>query len=260
MWPCALLKRRSNAVTLGGVDPSIAALLLASAAATATMLGWVLAAGRRSWPATVYGTSLLVAAGAMVAISSAEILPAAFSLGTPAEVVAGWFGLGVVIVLISHAIADRLGVSASRLERSSWLVAIAIGLHNVPEGAATATTALVSLDAGIAAAIVIGLHNIPEGLAVAAVVMAAGATRARAALLVGIATAGEILGAVAAVVAAGQISDTQAGPLLAAVAGIMISLSVVELLPAGLGLMRNDRQEAAAPADTAATTDAAAVR
>jgi ZIP family zinc transporter len=82
------------------------------------------------------------------------------------------------------------------------------------------------------------LHNIPEGIAVSAPVLASGGSRTRAFWYTAIATGGEILGAVIAVAFAETLTDSRSAALLALVAGIMITLSVVELGPAGVGLMR----------------------
>merc|ERR1712241_408888 len=53
------------------------------------------------------------------------------------------------------------------LNRTGILTAIAIGIHNIPEGVATYISALSDLRVGASLAIGIALHNIPEGIAVA---------------------------------------------------------------------------------------------
>ena len=215
------------------------ALLVATAAASTTMIGWMLAATRRSWPAPAFGATLLVAGAGMIAISAVELLPTAADSGTSPAVVAAWFSAGLAAVLIARMISAQFGSGSAGMAQGAWFVAIAIALHNLPEGAATATAALVSWETGIATAVGVGLHNIPEGLAVAVAAMAAGLPRSRTALLVGVATLGEILGALLAVGFAGVRTDMPAGPLLALAAGIMVMLSVTELLPSGARLLRS---------------------
>ena len=208
------------------------------AAASATMIGWALAASRRSWPPRAFGIAMLVSAVAMVLISGFELLPTALAQGLGAVQVAAWVVLGAMVVVAMHVIAERLELGGSTLGRSALLVAVAIGLHNVPEGAAPLAAALLSWPAGVVTAVAVGLHNIPEGIAVSAPVLASGGSRTRAFWYTAIATVGEISGAVLALLFAGALTDSRTAALLAMVAGIMITLSVVELAPAGLGLLR----------------------
>lgn len=202
------------------------------------MIGWALAASRRSWPPRAFGAAMIVAAVAMVLISGFELLPTALDQGLGAAQVAGWVVLGAIVVVTMHVIAERLELGGSKLGRSALLVAVAIGLHNVPEGAAPLAAALLSWPAGVVTAVAVALHNIPEGLAVSAPVLASGGSRTRAFWYTAIATSGEISGAVLALLFAGALTDSRTAALLALVAGIMITLSVVELGPAGLGLLR----------------------
>ena len=46
------------------------------------------------------------------------------------------------------------------------MTALAIGIHNFPEGLATFTAALTNPQIGIAIAVAVAIHNIPEGIAV----------------------------------------------------------------------------------------------
>ena len=65
------------------------AFLLASAAASTTMLGALIATSGRPWPARVFGVTLLLVAGAMVLISVLELFPAAVDAGLSVARVAG---------------------------------------------------------------------------------------------------------------------------------------------------------------------------
>lgn len=181
---------------------------------------------------------MLLAAAAMIAISGFELLPTALDSGLSGRAAVGWLALGAVIVVALHVVAHRLDLGANRMSRSALLVAIAIGLHNIPEGAAPFGAAMLSLRAGVVTAIAVGLHNIPEGIAVAAPVMAGGGSRLRALGYTAVATGGELTGTVLALVFAEALTDARTAALLALVAGIMITLSVVELAPAGVHMLR----------------------
>ncbi len=216
----------------------LAAFGLATAAALATMIGWALAASRRTWPPKVFGWAILLAAVAMLLISSLELLPSALQSGLNPAVAGAWALLGSALVVALHYLASLFNVGGSPLGRSALLVAIAIGLHNVPEGAAPMAAALLSWPAGLVTALAVALHNIPEGIAVSAPVLASGGSRVRAFWFTAVATGGEILGAALALSFSGLLTEPRIAALLAFVAGIMMTLSVVELAPSGLRLVR----------------------
>ncbi len=218
--------------------PPAIALLLAGAAASATMAGWLMATRGRSWPPKAFGAALLLAALAMILISGFELLPSAIAGGLSVAAAAAWAFAGGVIVVALQSLARRFGLGHNRLSRSATLIAVAIGLHNIPEGAATVAAAQLSVEGGVVTALAVGLHNVPEGIAVVAPVMASGGSRARAFWYTCIATGGEILGALIALAFAEALTQTRVAALLALVAGLMITLSVVELAPSGLTLLR----------------------
>lgn len=229
-----------------------AACALAVAAALATLLGWGLTAWRRQWPPRVLGLTLVLAAAAMLLVSTLELIPTAVATGLSVTSAGALVAIGGVTVIALHLVAHRLEWGANHLHRSAMIVAIAIGVHNIPEGAAPVGAALLSVEAGVVTAIAVGLHNIPEGIAVSAPVLAAGGTRLRAFVYTCIATGGEITGAMVAVLFAGTLNESRTAALLAFVAGIMVMLSLVELGPAGLRLLRN------APAQDGHTTELSA--
>lgn len=214
-------------------------VLLGVATACATMIGWLLAAARRTWPAGLQATGLVFAAVAMVGLSLGEMLPDALHSGLSAAVVTGLFLLGGGIAVATVLFARRVFTTHTSLARTALVVALVIGLHNIPEGTITVGVAMLSLDAALLSMLLIGLQNIPEGLAVAAPVIAAGGTRRRAFALTAIATAGEILGVLLAAQYAAVMSVQRVGSLLAVVAGVMVTISVVELAPAAVRIMRH---------------------
>jgi zinc transporter, ZIP family len=119
------------------------------------------------------------------------------------------------------------------LLRAGLLVALAITLHNFPEGIAVFFLTLEDPSVGIPVGVAIALHNIPEGIAVAVPLYYALGKRAWAFLL-GLASGlAEPLGAlIGYVVLQSFITDTVLGVLFAVVAGIMVFISLDSLLPA----------------------------
>jgi ZIP family zinc transporter len=102
----------------------------------------------------------------------------------------------------------------------------------LPEGIATFVTASANLELGLGIALAVALHNIPEGLAVAGPVYAATGSKRKAILWAAISGLAEILGGVLAWLILGtMISPVVMASIMAAVAGIMVALSVDELMP-----------------------------
>ncbi len=215
------------------------AFLLATLAASTTMVGWAIASSGRHWSPRAFGLMLLLVAGAMVVISGGELLPAAVRSGMPLVTALAWATLGAAIVLALRWLTRVMGPNRSRLLLSAGLIAVAIGLHNVPEGAATAAAALLSVETGVVTAVAVGLHNVPEGIAVSAPVIAAGGSRTRAFWYTSVATAGEVIGAASVLFLAGTLDPSRVAALLAVVSGLMITLSLVEIAPTGLALFRS---------------------
>ena len=214
------------------------ALFLGVSAASATMLGWVLATRGRPWRRRTLGVTLLLTAVAMILISVVELLPGALDGGLPWIATAAWAVAGALGVLALRFAARLFSPESDELVRSAGLIAVAIGLHNIPEGAATAGATLLSLRSGVVTAVAMALHNIPEGIAIAAPIMAGGGSRRRAFWYTGVAAGAEALGAVLALTFSGAVTDDHITGMLALVAGVMIALSVVELVPSGMSLMR----------------------
>lgn len=218
--------------------PEHVAFLLAAAAAAATLLGWALVALKRTWTSRHIGIALLMSAAAMLVISVVELLPPglrAAELRTPTLIT---FTVGMLAVPLLGRLLDRLVPSLSPLESTAFLVMLSLALHNIPEGTVVFAASIVSIGAGVVTAIAIALHNIPEGMAVATSVIAAGGSRRRALAYTAMSAAGEGLGAMGMLVLGAELSTADATALLSLVAGIMVALSLTEIGPAGLRLLR----------------------
>ena len=121
----------------------------------------------------------------------------------------------------------------TKLMRMGLLTALAIGIHNFPEGIATFASAVDDVTLGAAIAVAIAIHNIPEGIAVSVPVYYATGNRRRAFLLSLLSGLAEPVGALLAyLVLMPFMTPTLMGCILAAVAGIMVFISIDELLPA----------------------------
>ncbi len=130
---------------------------------------------------------------------------------------------------MEHLPADR---NQKKLMRMGLLSALAIGIHNFPEGIATFAAALQDPTLGLTIAVAIAIHNIPEGIAVAVPVFYATGSRKKAFAYSFLSGVAEPIGAVLGyLVLIRFFGDVLFGVLFAAVAGIMVFISLDELLP-----------------------------
>ena len=208
-------------------------------------------------------------AGVMLYVSFVEILPkgeAALAEYTPhfaswlnaASFFAGILIIGLIDYLIpaaenphearSHEEAETLlhteGKPAPhphhhKLLRTGLFTALAIGIHNFPEGLATFLVALQDPGLGVAIAVAIALHNIPEGMSVSVPIYYATGSRRKAFIYSALSGLAEPVGAAVAYgaivlflgTAGGVIPGQFVGPVFGAVAGVMVYISLDELLP-----------------------------
>jgi len=126
-----------------------------------------------------------------------------------------------------------------KLMRMGLFTALAIGIHNFPEGLATFLAALQDPALGVAIAVAIALHNIPEGISVSVPIFYATGNRRKAFIYSFLSGLAEPIGAGVAYLLlrlflagdADAIPNELMGILFGGVAGIMVYISLDELLP-----------------------------
>jgi ZIP family zinc transporter len=200
--------------------------------------------------------SMGFSAGVMIYVSMVEIfvkardaLVADLGLIPGSWATVGGFFAGIVAIAVidklvpsaenpheMHMVEDMRIKPAERdmsgLMRTGIFSALAIAIHNFPEGLATFLAALKDPMLGIPIAVAIAIHNIPEGIAVSIPVYYASNDRKKAFTLSFLSGLAEPLGALVGYFLLMQfISDMFFGVIFASVAGIMVFISLDELLP-----------------------------
>ena len=156
----------------------IYALLLTLFAGLATGVGGIISLFTARTNKKFLSTALGFSAGVMIYIAFAEMFPKSqnyliSSFGNVNGIwaaCAAFFGGMAVIMLIDNLIpspesdltAAKSGQHDAVLQRMGILMALAIAIHNFPEGLATFTSTLDNIHLGVAIAVAIAIHNIPD--------------------------------------------------------------------------------------------------
>ena len=249
------------------LDRSAMALGLTLLAGLSTGIGSLIGLGSRPSSHRFLTLALGFSAGAMVYVSLVEILPKARLVLVPllgARLGYAAAVLGFFVGIVSMALIDRWlpvhdasgalqqlapgsdgrqrGPSVlnssdpaqrRRLLRMGLFAALAIGIHNFPEGLATFLGALANPQLGVSIAVAIGIHNIPEGLAVSAPVYFATGSRRLAFWVSFLSGLAEPIGGLVGYVLFRSLPNPIAfGLVFAGLAGVMVYVSLDELLPA----------------------------
>jgi ZIP family zinc transporter len=238
----------------------IFALLLTTFAGLSTGIGSAIAFVAKRTNTKLLTLSLGFSAGVMIYISFVEILQEAREsfIGHFGEFtgnlynIISFFGGMLFIALIDkfiptfenpHEIRSVEAMDNSteaarfkKLYRMGILTALAVAVHNFPEGIATFMSAINNPTVGIAIAVAIAIHNIPEGIAVSVPIYYATGSRKKAFFYSFLSGVSEPVGAIIAYLVLMPFlnsgnSDVIFGIIMASVAGIMVFISLDELLP-----------------------------
>ncbi|MFI3284605.1 MAG: zinc transporter ZupT [Erysipelotrichaceae bacterium] len=192
--------------------------------------------------------SLGFSAGVMIYVSLTEIFQKALDslsivydarMAMIYTVIAFFAGM-LLIALIDHMIPNEINpheindseTSDQALLKMGTFTALALAIHNFPEGIATFVTTLQDPTLAVGIVVAIAIHNIPEGIAVAAPIYQATKSKKKAFTYAVVSGLTEPVGAVIGyLVLAPFINETVFGLIFAGAAGIMVYISLDELLP-----------------------------
>jgi ZIP family zinc transporter len=221
------------------------ALILTSFAGLSTGIGSAIAYFIRK-PRIIYlSFSLGFSAGVMIYVSFMELLPEGIETIGKAWGTAAFF-LGIAFIGLIDMMVPEVenphhyqGLDNPTaqptdlpLMRAGLMTALAIGIHNFPEGLATFGAALSDVKLGVFIAIAIGIHNIAEGISVSVPIFYATGSKNKAFVYSFLSGTTEPIGAILGfLILMPFISEGLIASLLAFIAGIMVYISVDELLP-----------------------------
>lgn len=230
------------------MDTILFAFLLTLFAGLSTSIGSTIAFLAKKTNTKFLSISLGFSAGVMIYVSFVELFPQARSslelgygsIGYVYAVLAFFFGI-LLIAVIDRIIPEKENphnIHQDELEKAKYLrrmglfTALAIALHNFPEGLATFVSALSDLKLGISIAIAIAIHNIPEGIAVSVPIYHATGSKMKAFVLSSLSGLAEPIGAIMGYfIFSYFLPQYLMGAIFAIVAGVMVYLSIDELLP-----------------------------
>lgn len=230
----------------------LVAFLLTAIAGLSTGIGSLIAFVAKSTNKKFLSVSLGFSAGVMIYVSLVEIFPTAQEILTKeiGEKAGAWvntaaFFAGIFLI----AIIDKLIPSEEnpheirsvedeqtrpgKLMRMGLMTALALAIHNFPEGLATFISAVQDPSLAIPIVVAIAIHNIPEGIAVSVPIYQATGSKKKAFTYSFLSGLAEPLGAIVGWFLLMPIMNNLVyGAIFSAVAGIMVFISLDELLPA----------------------------
>ena len=236
-------------------DNILFAFTLTLFAGLATGVGSAAAFFKKEISPSFLAGALGFSAGVMIYVSLIEIFPKANtslsslygeSTGYLYTTISFFAGIALIAVIVyfvptaenPHEIkgVDELDIgkihNKDELMRMGLFSALAIGIHNFPEGLATFIGAMNDPTIGISIAIAIAIHNIPEGIAISVPVYYATGSKKKAFKLSFLSGLAEPIGALAGFfILMPFMNDALFGITFASVAGIMVYISLDELLP-----------------------------
>ena len=209
------------------------AFILTILAGLSTMLGSIFIFNKKN--ENIIIAALAFASGVMSTVSITDLMPESYNLlinifsKFPAII---YMLIFVVSGIIFSMFIDKYIPTDNSLYRVGVFAMLAIIIHNIPEGIATFMATNTNIMLGISLTIAIALHNIPEGISISIPIYYATNSKFKAIFYTFISAISEPFGALLTYLfLSNYINDRIMGFLFGLIAGIMIHISMYELLP-----------------------------
>ncbi len=223
----------------------VTALLLSFLAGAATSVGGLLAFVVKKDNFAALSVGLGFSAGVMLYVSFMEMMPQAQNTlvalygGKPGQWLAAvvfFAGVGLAWLIDrfmpTHHIHNDALEQNNKLKHLGLFAALTLAIHNFPEGLATFMASMENMTLGVSIAVAVAVHNIPEGIAVALPVYHATGSKSKAFWYSTFSGLAEPVGAIFGfLIFRAILHEAAFGVMFAGVAGIMVYISLDELLP-----------------------------
>lgn len=211
--------------------------LITTIAGLSTTLGMIPCFLKNKNQNKIIANSFAFASGVMITITLISLIPEATHIlrekyySIPAFLICSIFI--VIGILTSTIIEEKVNEKSKNnsLYTIGIITTLAIIAHNIPEGITTFIFNNMNEPLGIKLALSIAIHNIPEGISIAIPIYYATNSKKAAFYHTLIAGFSELLGALIAAIFLKTITPIILSLILAITAGIMLNISISELLP-----------------------------
>ena len=214
-------------------------------AGISTIIGYLPTYISKKHQTSIIAFSLSFSSSIMITISLFSLIPESFHYLTNTITFLNFLVLlimintGIILSLYIDKKLDRV-VENSSLYKIGILSLITLILHNLPEGITTYLTTSNNLKLGISLSLAIALHNIPEGIAIAIPIYYSTNNRKKAFFYTLISGFSEFLGAIFAHIFLKDLMNKYIlFIILSLTAGIMLHLSLFDLLPSSIKYHKN---------------------
>jgi len=212
------------------------AFLITTLAGLSTMIGSIIIFYKKKTD-KIITASLAFASGVMLCVSITDLVPESISLLSESFYIIPTILISLIFIVVGIILSMTIDKylpetkNNGNLYRVGIISMLAIILHNIPEGIATFMASNTDLSLGISLAIAIALHNIPEGISISVPIYYATNSRLKALGYTFLSGMSELLGAIITYLfLLPFITDTLLGLLFSFIAGIMLQISLTELL------------------------------
>lgn len=222
-------------------NSTLYAFILSFLAGISTVIGAFIIFFDKNKNNKIVVVSLSFAAGVMICVSLTDLLPNSFNMilssnNTFPKLILTliFMVIGIIISMLidKYLPSEYENKDNKGLYKIGIISMVAIILHNIPEGIATFITSTNNLSLGITLTIAIALHNIPEGISIAIPIYHSTGNKLKAIMYALLSGMSEVVGSILAYLfLAPFINDHIMAALYAIIAGIMIHISVYELIP-----------------------------
>ena len=216
------------------------AFLLTIIAGLSTLIGTLPIFLKLKHENNIICASLAFASGVMLCVSITDLIPESLTmlkhnLSAFITIILS-FLFTIIGIIFSSLISKNIPETTNNnLYKVGIISMLAIIIHNVPEGIATFISTTKSINLGLSLTLAIAIHNIPEGISISVPIYYATKSKFKAFSYTLVSALSEPLGALLTYLFLSPfINDNILGLLFSLIAGIMIQISLTELLPTSL--------------------------